>query len=476
MKSRDQWAQEQEEYLKAYDEIRQQLLQIPGVLEVGVGVKETGSELTENVCFRVYVEEKIPEADLSEDEMIPKTIRGLRTDVIKRINTVDLIGFDDENDERNYSVKVGGIRIGNDKHMGQGTLGCFCRLTSDNSVVFLSNYHVLYSGSATVGAKVGQPDYKASWCCTCNNIGEVIDGADKPLDCAIAKLNSDVPFKPKVRQIKRPDGTLELNGFISGSGAAVSHDEVWKVGAETGLTRGTLAQVTPDIIIHPKAPYTKIGEHGDSGSVVVSSATGQVVGLLKQIDDQTGTLGKATLIQDVLTRLHITIIPTDPSEQYDVSLYEEDELTRFSDIARSGAFADIADRLRASEAGRDLLRLFDTHWRECVALVNQQRAVTVAWHRNQGPTFMAALARSAREPIYHIPQEINGVSREHFLRAMQTALAAHGSESLRADLDAYAARLLEVLTTCETANELLSAWEASDPLAYVAAVSDGVVP
>jgi hypothetical protein len=40
MKSKEQWQREYEEILQLYEEVKRELLQIPGVVEVGVGIKE----------------------------------------------------------------------------------------------------------------------------------------------------------------------------------------------------------------------------------------------------------------------------------------------------------------------------------------------------------------------------------------------------------------------------------------------------
>jgi hypothetical protein len=460
MKSRDQWAREQAELMAVYDEVKQELLRIPGVVDVGVGIKETGGGLTEQVSFRVFVEEKLPESQLPAEQVIPKTIRGFPTDVIVQREERPLIGFNDENDEKNYSVKVGGIYVGNDKLTGMGTLGCFCRRTSDGATVFLSNHHVLFDGGATVGAKVGQPQYSESCCCVCNKIGVVVDGdGTTNLDCAIATLDGDVPFIPKIRRIMRADGTVELDGLIAGSEAPVSGDVVWKVGARTGLTRGTLSQVAPRVEIHPQAPFTKIADHGDSGSVVVNVATDNVVALLRSID-ATGNLGFATPIPAVLTRLQITIIATDPTQTYNVAKYNEDDATDLARLAPDTGLRELVARLRTSTAGADLLALFEAHQRECLDLVNHCRPVTVAWHRSGGPTFLAALARSARVPEYRVPDQVNGVSLAEAAVAMREALLRHGSQRLRDDIDVHGDRLLAAITGQDTAEGLARAWEA----------------
>jgi hypothetical protein len=155
------------------------------------------------MAFQAFVTEKVPENQLRPEQVIPKMIEGFRIDVQRRHDQMKVIGFDDEDDWKNYSTKVGGIRIGSQNSGGTGTLGCLCRKTSDNSVLMLNNHHVLFSGEAKVGSKVGQPEHSKSLCCVCNEIGEVVDGEAGALDCAIAKLNTDVPFFSKVRQIKK---------------------------------------------------------------------------------------------------------------------------------------------------------------------------------------------------------------------------------------------------------------------------------
>jgi hypothetical protein len=455
MKARADWAAEEAAHTEAFDRIKQQLLRIPGVVDVGVGIKETGGGLTETVCFRVFVREKLPEDALPPEHVVPKTIDGFVTDVVKVRKWIDIIGFSEENDDKCYPIKVGGILIGNDKEKHGGTLGCFCRLTTDNSVVALSNHHVLFADGAAGGAKVGQPEYVTSCCCACNVIGAVLDGEPDPLDCAIAKLDADIKFYSKIKRIKRGDGTVEASGTLAGSENAVLNDEVWKVGARTGLTRGTIAQLSPNLEIHPKAPFTKIADHGDSGSVVVRFATDNVVGLLKQIDQEGGSLGLATPIAPVLARLKITVIATDPTQPNDVAESVEDRLERLSRIADDSAFARMADRLRRSPDGLAWLELIDAHREECRDLINRCRAVTVAWHRGKGPAYLAAVARSAKDPNYRIPRQIDGVSREHCTRLLFEALQRNGSPALAAALRAHGDELREAFACSDTADAMI---------------------
>lgn len=455
MKSREEWRAEQERLLAVYDEARAQLMRIPGVVEVGIAVRERGGQHVEEAVFRVSVVQKLPLDRVPPDQRIPPRILGFPTDVIVHRQQIPSIGFDDEDDWKNYGNKVGGSRIGSEDGGGTGTLGCFCRLNSDNSVVFLSNHHVLFSGSAKATSGVGQPEHKTSCCCTCNEIGKVLDGEAGALDCAMAKLNAGVAFYSKVRTIKKADGTVEQNGFISGSGAAVLNEEVWKTGARTGLTRGTLTKITPDLEMTPKAPFPRANFYGDSGSVCVSLATGNVVGLIKSMDSATNTLAYATPIAAVLARLNITVIPTDPALEYNV--FDTEEAAPL--VPAESPFLALVERLRGSANGREVLRLFELHGDECLELVNRRRRFTVAWQRNSGPAWLAAAGRSAREPAYRLPAELGGIARGEALRDIVRALTAEASELLRHDLQQHAPVWLEAVDGCDTVDELIAATE-----------------
>ena len=60
MTDREERIRRQEALLAVYEEAKAQLMQYPGVVGVGIGLKERGITLTHEFCFRVYVEEKVP--------------------------------------------------------------------------------------------------------------------------------------------------------------------------------------------------------------------------------------------------------------------------------------------------------------------------------------------------------------------------------------------------------------------------------
>ena len=71
MTDREERIRRQEALLAVYEEAKAQLMAYPGVVGVGVGLKERGTTLTQEFCFRVYVVEKVPLAQLAPTQAEP---------------------------------------------------------------------------------------------------------------------------------------------------------------------------------------------------------------------------------------------------------------------------------------------------------------------------------------------------------------------------------------------------------------------
>ena len=60
---------------------QEQLLALPNVVGVGVGLKETNGEFTDQIAIIVNVSKKMPSVDLPPDAIVPPEIEGIATDV-----------------------------------------------------------------------------------------------------------------------------------------------------------------------------------------------------------------------------------------------------------------------------------------------------------------------------------------------------------------------------------------------------------
>src|SRR6266498_4017507 len=103
-----------------YPEVNRDLLKIPGVVRVGIGVKEVAGQSTGELVFRVYVEVK--RTDLPANRQVPKEIKGFKTDVV-----VILPDHPEEDTSKYRPVKCG-VQIEADGIGGFGTLGCLSTL------------------------------------------------------------------------------------------------------------------------------------------------------------------------------------------------------------------------------------------------------------------------------------------------------------------------------------------------------------
>jgi hypothetical protein len=459
MKSREERLAE---YVRLSDLLPQAkaiLMAYPGVREVAVGVKEEGGKLTEVVAFRVYVAQKKPEGAIPPGQMIPPQVLGVPTDVVLE-PAPRLIEDTDK-----YRPLLGGVQIGNDTSSGTGTLGCIAQLTTDNSLVMLSNHHVMMSGGASVGEKIGQPEISCCCCCKGNIVGTVLNALDNALvDCAIARITDQPGFIMEVVDI----GLLLGSAPLVGGSTVAPLDRVRKRGKRTELTIGTV--VTPSmspgsgktnqIEIRPTAEFKRFAYFGDSGSVVVNDAN-QVVGLLYAIDGATETLGYANIITNVMSAMSIRIIDGGTPGTIPLSSTMVAEASALLDVD-DAPLREIARVLQQSEKGRRVLALVERHRREINQLLNDSREVKVAWHRFQGPAFTAHVVKSVREHDHAIPTEIEGISPANLLIRMSVVLQDHGSPSLKADVEASTLPLLDLLSAGGRVHDLLERFLAED--------------
>lgn len=458
--SREELAAVQRRMRGIFPAVHARLSVIPGVVGVGIGFRQVGGELTLQPAFTVDVVEKKAPGAVPPGELIPAEIEGFPVDV-----QVFQAG-DPEDDRAKYRPIKGGIRIERKGTSRGGTLGCFARLDADDTVVLLTNAHVvgIPAQSGLMGGnnnmvEIGQPKHSTSCCCTCNDIAITLHGVRQDhLDFAIARIKSGIQINAEIEEI----------GPITGVSAPMMVGEtVHKRGKTTGHTTGMISKlmmngmgVVERIEVKKNMGNDRFSEPGDSGSALLNDDD-EIIGL-----HRAGTNGPtvvapnflsiSTPIQLVLDRLQtngfaITIMTGDGEESLTVQHPAE--------AAKSDILWAVELRLRATEAGRILWSLIDRHQDEVLHLLNHVRPVTVVWQRNQGPAFTAALGRSIREPVYRIPNEMNGVPRLQLAIALSTVLDAYGSEELRADLAQHRAALEELLVASETAEEMFERWE-----------------
>ena len=318
------------------------LLSRRNVVACGVGFKESEGKITDEPCVVVSVTKKMPEAQLSSADIVPKKLgdpvlgiqdKWVRTDVQETGVIRALQGHTDR-----WRPAPGGVSIGH-ADITAGTLGCL--VSKDGEIFILSNNHVLANTNA---AKEGDPILQPG-----RYDGGTLDDqiatledfipinfGDAPPTCPIATgmesfLNwlaellgsshrvmafQQVPDRNLVdAAIARPlsDNLVEKRileiGVPKGSRDATLGTGVKKSGRTTAFTTGSITQidVTSQVsyggeriaLFEDQLMAGAMSKGGDSGSAVLDEED-FVVGLLFAGSDTTTIMNPIQFVLDAL--------------------------------------------------------------------------------------------------------------------------------------------------------------------------------
>jgi hypothetical protein len=310
------------------------LMRKSNVVATGIGYKIAGDVQTNELAVIVSVKKKVPLAQLTQAEAVPKTLDGVKTDVIE---TGAIVAFQDP--RKKMRPARPGVSIGHFQ-ITAGTLGCLVRKAGE--ILILSNNHVLAnSNNAQLGDPIWQPG-RADGGTSADQIGTLaefvpiaFDGSTPPPPPpggCLAQLLSLFGVKPKAPALQNEPGNNKVDcalarpttpdlvtpdilniGVPVGAGTATLGTALQKSGRTTGYTTGTVQQIDVTVSVDyggPIATYTgqlmagAISQGGDSGSAVLDM-TKQVVGLLFAGSPSTTIINP---IQFVLDALGVTIV------------------------------------------------------------------------------------------------------------------------------------------------------------------------
>jgi len=286
------------------------LSRIPGVHTVGVGFKRRGGKVTDELSVIVYVDQKLPRAEVRPQWLVPSEIRfgyegaeaTVPTDIVERPRAVEYPHLADGSLDDHVRPVPGGRSI--EGGLGGGTLGGWVWDDVDDRIVLLSNRHVL---GTTVGANVYQP-----WSTT----------------AAANQIADNVRTGTMDATIAAPTDANHVIAEIEGVGWAVFQTtvatlgmQVEKSGATTEHTTGTVVTVnlskpghigsTNDFEVDPDAGQARFAYYGDSGSLIVErtppSGAKRMVGLLWGGDPSLGN-AYGHQIEDVFADLGLTAL------------------------------------------------------------------------------------------------------------------------------------------------------------------------
>lgn len=326
---------------------RSNILQLPNVVGVGIGKKQTRGRQTDELAVVVFVSKKLPPDFLPRAAVVPRTIDAVKTDVVEsgRFRLLDQY-------TGRYRPAQPGVSIGH-YQISAGTFGAVVYDRRTGEPLILSNNHILANRSnGTDGrAKQGDPVLQPGPYDGGNPERDTIAILDRfiplrygtveeePVTCPVAAgvewyLNAIVKsFRPgyTVRMFRRTQQGANIVdcavakpleqelisteiirvGRINGTIAVKPGLKVQKVGRTTGFTSGTVQYVdvtsTVDIGDNQEAVFeeqfmtTGISKGGDSGSLVLDGEN-RATGLLFAGSDSYTLCNR---IENVLNALNV---------------------------------------------------------------------------------------------------------------------------------------------------------------------------
>jgi len=287
------------------------LLKKKNVVLVYTGKKVVGGIETDRDSIRVGVIEKVPLAQLAKQDVVPKEVKGMETDVFQT-EEIKALAVDRTSKTR---PAPGGISIGH-PDITAGTLGMIVK--KDGIPHILSNNHVLAnSNAANIGDESWQPGkYDGGSSAdtlahlsdfipihftdesTCPIATRIVSGLNflaklfkrntripnalsspvNKVDCAISRPLIDEDISQEILEIGKPVGF----------GEAKAGDSVQKSGRTSGLTRGDVIATDGAAnvnyggkvaVFEDQIITSAMSQGGDSGSAVLNE-NNEVVGLL----------------------------------------------------------------------------------------------------------------------------------------------------------------------------------------------------
>ena len=311
--------------------------------------------------------------------------------------------------------------------------------------------------------EVGQPDNSfgspCSHCCS-HRIGRVID-AKVDVDVAVIQLDAGQKWVPEIEGLGLVTGThavlpAELPLNILKRGRTLAQSTLGKivslsVSGDIGESTAFQRHYTNAILIQSMAPNNgPISLPGDSGCAVVDFS-GAIVGM---IFGGGNTYGWATSVDDISSAFSALVLDPAPAPEPGHAPGDIRTVPQAAMSAVAGLDAapqprpflerrlqQVQEEISATAEGADYAEAIKRHFSETQRLVNANRRVATAWHRNGGPQILQALLNMLQRRDQRLPSEIDGQPLAVCLDRLRKAFGRYSSPALAADLERLTPRL-----------------------------------
>lgn len=289
---------------------------------VGIGPKWVNGQMTDRVALTFYVTAKRDEAELAVSERIPSYFEhvadfsGRRRRVPTDVVVSPPADFEPDPTDR-FRPVPGGVSVGIPG--STGTLGGWVWDDTDDSIVLLSNEHVL---GTTAGTNITQPgSFVDGGSDPADKIGDVKRGVPRvnpgtnTVDCSIGEPDDSDVYDLEVLEIGPAvyaTDEAEVDMLVEKYGRTTEHTygQIISVNYSTTLTSGFYFEDC--IRIEPVSPSSDWSDSGDSGSLVFSQTPTTEGGTIKPVVGLHfaggGIYGVACKIQNVFDELDLNTL------------------------------------------------------------------------------------------------------------------------------------------------------------------------
>ncbi|HID88817.1 MAG TPA: hypothetical protein EYP52_03805 [Anaerolineae bacterium] len=313
-----------------------ELLARRNVVACGIGYKVSKGIRTDEISIIVSVTHKVDPSALSVEDLVPRELEGVRTDVVE----TGILRAHQKPTDR-WRPAPPGVSIGHSQ-VTAGTFGCLVRRGEE--IFLLSNNHVLADlNRGRPGDPILQPG-TADGGTMEDRIGTLAEftpldfGTEEP-ECQVARwlaqglnrLAALVGSSHRLQPVRQTPGINRVDAALArplspdlvtneilyigtpvGVGTATLGTRVQKTGRTTGYTTGTITQIDatvridyygPSALFEGQLVASPMSQPGDSGSAVLDMEE-HVVGLLFAGSDAATIINP---IDEVLTALDVEI-------------------------------------------------------------------------------------------------------------------------------------------------------------------------
>ena len=330
------------------------------------------------------------------------------------------------------------------------------------NVIALQNVEAVES-RITNDIRVGQPDPSfGSSCCHCcsHRIGRVLD-ARFDLDVALIQLDPDIKYKPEIQDLHLVAGieppSQPMTVFKRGRTTQridSAHGGLIRGIHVSGTVGGTLRFFNNSFLVQSvnNSPFSV---PGDSGAAIVNLSN-NVVGINWGASGIWGFATPIDLIVAAFPTLALNLAPA-PAVGQDPNAVRivPKPAAHMEAVADPGvravpsmASAPIRNRLLEAEkeviampAGRRYADLIRCHFNEGLKLINGNRKVATAWHRNGGPELLQAIFGVIQRNDQRLPSHLQGRPLSECLTRILRVMARYASPRFAADLELHGPRL-----------------------------------